>query len=58
MNKREQAIKSLETTAAEGFPCYPLFETDSNLNNLRHDPHFVTFMTKMRQQWEYYKTIL
>jgi tetratricopeptide (TPR) repeat protein len=58
MNKREQAIKWLETAAAEGFPCYPLFESDSNLNNLRDDPHFVTFMTKMRQQWEYYKTIL
>ena len=58
MNKREQAIKWLEVAAEEGFPCYPLFETDSNLNNLRHDPNFVTFMTKMRQQWEYYKTIL
>jgi serine/threonine-protein kinase len=58
MNKREQAIKWLETAAAEGFPCYTLFATDSNLNNLRHDPNFVTFMTKMRQQWEYYKTIL
>ena len=23
MNKREQAIKWLEATAAEGFPCYP-----------------------------------
>ena len=58
MNKREQAIKWLEATAEDGFPCYPLFDTDSNLNNLRHDPHFVTFMNKMRQQWEYYKTIL
>jgi len=58
MNKREQAIKWLESTAADGFPCYPLFETDPNLNNLRQDPGFVAFMEKLRQQWEYYKTIL
>ena len=58
MNKREQAIQWLESTAAEGFPCYPLFETDPNLSNLRQEPRFVAFMAKLRQQWEYYRTIL
>jgi serine/threonine protein kinase/Flp pilus assembly protein TadD len=58
MNKPEQAIRWLETAAEEGFPCYQLFESDSNLNNLRHDPVFVTFLTKMRKQWENYKIIL
>ena len=58
MNKREQAIKWLESTAADGFPCYPLFKTDPNLNNLRQEPRFAMFMEKLRQQWEYYKTIL
>lgn len=58
MNKREQAIQWLESTAADGFPCYLLFKTDPNLNNLRKEPRFEMFMEKLRQQWEYYKTIL
>jgi tetratricopeptide (TPR) repeat protein len=58
MNKPEQAIKWLEVTADDGFPCYPLFERDANLDNLRQDARFVTFLAKQRQQWEHYKTIL
>jgi TolB-like protein/DNA-binding winged helix-turn-helix (wHTH) protein/tetratricopeptide (TPR) repeat protein len=58
MNKPEQAIKWLDVAAGDGLPCYPLFETDPNLNNLRQDARFVTFLAKQRQQWEYYRTIL
>jgi tetratricopeptide (TPR) repeat protein len=58
MNKPEQAIKWLEAAANDGFPCYPLFERDSNLDNLRQDPGFIMFLSKQREQWEYYKTIL
>ena len=58
MNKPDQAIKWLEVAADDGFPCYLLFEKDPNLNNLRQDTRFITFLTKLRQQWEYYRTIL
>lgn len=58
MNKPEQAVKWLEVAADDGFPCYPLFERDANLNSLRQDARFVTFLAKQKQQWEYYKTIL
>ncbi|MCM3900973.1 MAG: protein kinase [Pyrinomonadaceae bacterium] len=58
MNKPEQAIKWLQVTADDGFPCYPLFERDTNLDNLRQDARFITFLAKQRQQWEHYKTIL
>jgi TolB-like protein/DNA-binding winged helix-turn-helix (wHTH) protein/Tfp pilus assembly protein PilF len=58
MNKPEQAIKWLEVAAEDGFPCYPLFERDTNLDNIRKDARFLTFMAKQRQQWDYYKTIL
>lgn len=58
MNKPEPAIKWLEAAAEDGFPCYPLFERDTNLNNLRPDARFVTFLAKQKQQWEYYQTIL
>jgi tetratricopeptide (TPR) repeat protein len=52
MNKPEPAIKWLQNAADDGFPCYPLFENDPNLNNLRKDERFITFMAKLKQQWE------
>ena len=58
MNKPAEAVKWLEVAAGDGFPCYPLFEKDPNLNNLRHDARFVTFLAKQKEQWEHYKTIL
>ncbi|HLL74716.1 MAG TPA: protein kinase [Pyrinomonadaceae bacterium] len=58
MNKPEPALKWLETAAEDGFPCYPLFESDPSLNSLRRDARFVAFLAKLRQRWEYYKTIL
>jgi eukaryotic-like serine/threonine-protein kinase len=58
MNKPEQAVKWLEAAAENGFPCYPLFERDANLDNLRRDARFVTFLARQRQQWEFYKSIL
>jgi tetratricopeptide (TPR) repeat protein len=58
MNKPELAIKWLQTAADDGFPCYPLFENDANLNSLRKDERFITFMAQMKRQWERYKTTL
>jgi TolB-like protein/lipopolysaccharide biosynthesis regulator YciM len=58
MNKPVQAIHWLEVAADNGFPCYPLFEKDPNLNNLRQDARFITFLDKQRQQREHYKTLL
>jgi TolB-like protein/Flp pilus assembly protein TadD len=57
MNKPEQAIKWLDVAADDGFPCYPLFERDTNLNNLRQDARFVTFLAKQGQQWAHFRTI-
>lgn len=51
INKPEKALKWLEFAATDGFPCYPLFQTDNNLLNLRADPHFVDYMARLRQQW-------
>ncbi|HKA21484.1 MAG TPA: protein kinase [Blastocatellia bacterium] len=57
LNKPEQAIKWLEFTADDGFPCYPLFENDPKLNNLRRDERFITFMGKLKQRWQRYDSI-
>jgi len=52
MNKNDEAIKFLEAAASDGFPCYPLFESDPNLNNLRQDARFIAFLASQKQKWE------
>jgi tetratricopeptide (TPR) repeat protein len=58
MHRPEEALKWLEVTADEGFPCYPLFEGDTHLDGLRKDPRFISFMEKQKQQWEHYNATL
>jgi eukaryotic-like serine/threonine-protein kinase len=58
MNQPEPAIKWLQVTADEGFPCYPLFKGDANLDNLRNDPWFVSFLSQQKQQWERFTATL
>ena len=58
MNAAEKAVQWLEETVNTGFPCYPLFLRDPNLNSLRKDPQFMTFMEQLRRQWEFYNSTL
>ena len=58
MNRPDPALKWLQVTADEGFPCYPLFESDANLDNLRKDPRFIAFMANLKHQWEHYNATL
>jgi hypothetical protein len=52
-----QAIKWLEAAASDGFPCYPFFESDHNLDSLRQDGRFIEFMAKLKEQWVRSKTL-
>jgi eukaryotic-like serine/threonine-protein kinase len=58
MDKPEDAIRWLQAAADDGFPCYPWFEKDANLDSLRKQEHFIAFMTKLKQQWEHYQATL
>jgi tetratricopeptide (TPR) repeat protein len=58
MGNKPQAIEWLEKTAADGLPCYPYFENDPNLNSLRGDPKFQTFMRTLKLQWEHFRATL
>ena len=53
LNKPEQAVAWLDTTAATGFPCYPFFEHDRALDPIRQDPRFVAFMQRLKPQWQH-----
>jgi hypothetical protein len=48
----------LEKTAAQGMPCYPLFEKDPYLDGLRKDPEFLGFMNRTRTGWERFRASL
>jgi tetratricopeptide (TPR) repeat protein len=58
IHKPQQATKWLEAAADDGFPCYPLFATDRNLDNLRRNAAFLDFMEKLKHQWVGYKKSL
>jgi len=55
LDRPEQAVKYLRLAADDGFPCYPLFEHDSNLDHLRNDPGFLSFLAEQKKQWEYFR---
>jgi TolB-like protein/Tfp pilus assembly protein PilF len=58
MNEPEPALRYLRMAADDGFPCYPLFNADPNLDNLRKDARFVQFMAELRLRWERYQNVL
>jgi TolB-like protein/DNA-binding winged helix-turn-helix (wHTH) protein len=51
LNKPEAAVTWLQKAAVDGFPCYPLFEKDTNLDHLRHNARFLAFMANLKKQW-------
>jgi tetratricopeptide (TPR) repeat protein len=58
MGDRDEAIRWLQDAADNGFPCYPLFAADRQLDTLRDDPRFVGFLAKLRRDWEQRKSAL
>jgi len=49
MGRAEEAVAWLQEAASTGFPCYSLFERDPNLDPIRRDPRFQTFMAEMQK---------
>jgi tetratricopeptide (TPR) repeat protein len=45
LNKPEEALRFLQMAADAGYPCYPLFESDANLNSIRQNPKFQSFLS-------------
>ena len=55
LDRHGQALQYLRLVADDGFPCYPLFEHDSNLDHLRNDAGFLSFLAEQKKQWEYFR---
>jgi TolB-like protein/DNA-binding winged helix-turn-helix (wHTH) protein len=45
------AMPWLEQAVADGFPCYPLFNSDRSFDPIRSNPEFKRFMTDLREEW-------
>ena len=58
MKNVDKAVFWLKEAADNGFPCYPLFEKDTYLDNLRRDSRFAAFLEKQRADWETRKSSL
>jgi tetratricopeptide (TPR) repeat protein len=50
MRRSDEAVRWLREAAATGFPCYPLFARDPNLDPIRGDAQFQDFMGDMRRR--------
>lgn len=47
-----EAVSWMEKAAADGLPCYPLFESDRSFDRIASDPRFKRFMTNLREEWQ------
>ena len=56
MRRPGEAIRWLRAAADDGYPCYPVFERDRTLNNIRGHPDFAELMKDLRARWERYKS--
>lgn len=58
LGRKQEALEWLRRVAKEGMPCYPLFAKDVNLDTLRGDPDFESFLAEQRQHWERFRATL
>lgn len=57
LNEKQIAMQWLEKAANFGFPNYPLYSSDPKLANLKDYQEFLDFLSNLKTNWEYYKTI-
>jgi len=58
LHQPARAVYWLRQAAEGGWPCYPYFARDPNLDHIRGDPDFIAFMSQLKRQWERYEATL
>jgi len=58
LREPDEAVNWIEAAADDGFPCYPCFERDPNLDSLRGCPRFVDVLAALRKQWQHFKQMV
>ena len=57
LDRPDEAVKWLEFTADDGFPCYTYFEVDANFDNIRAHPRFTALMATLEKQWKRFQRL-
>jgi len=52
LHQPTRAVYWLRQAADGGWPCYPYFARDPNLDRIRSDPAFVVFLQDLKSRWE------
>ena len=47
----EKAIAWMEKSVDTGFPCWPFFQVDPNLENLRQEPRFQRLIKDLERKY-------
>jgi tetratricopeptide (TPR) repeat protein len=55
LEDRKSALRALNRSVDQGFFCYPYFETDPLLKNIRNEPEFAAILEKARRRHEDFK---
>jgi hypothetical protein len=55
VGRSADAIEQLRSTAADGFPNYPLFRDDPHFESLRAEPGYRALLRELRGEWESYR---
>src|SRR2546422_797212 len=58
LRQPERAVYWLRQAAQTGWPCYPYFARDPNLDNIRNHPSVVAFLKQLKSQWQHYRATL
>ncbi len=52
LGMNDKAVAWLQDSADNGFPCYPLFASDTQLDGLRRDPRFTAMFAALKREWD------
>jgi tetratricopeptide (TPR) repeat protein len=58
LGRKREALAWLRRTASEGMPCYILFASDPNLDPLRSDADFASFLAEIKAESERLAAVL
>jgi tetratricopeptide (TPR) repeat protein/tRNA A-37 threonylcarbamoyl transferase component Bud32 len=57
LGRPDLAVHWLRLAAEDGFPCYPFYANDRELDSIRTDPAFKALLAELKRQWEEFQKL-
>jgi len=57
LNEKYESIDWLQKAANSGFPNFPLYNSDPNLQSLKENEEFAQFLSQLKEDWLKYKAV-